>query len=283
MSLDLHMHSHFSDGNWSPTELVEHAISIGLKHIALTDHDTVNGIDEARLAAADKIEIIPAVEINTLWRSESGEWKDIHILGYFIDTTNSALLDLLQQQRREREIHVQNCVQQLSAVGVPLTLEIVQQYSGKGAVGKLHLAQAIIAAGGAKDANEAFEKYLLRGSESYVERKSTAPEQAIKAITGAGGVASIAHPGAEDFIFEQIVWLKSCGLAAIEAHHRAHSSSRVEQFIRFAEKHDMLVTGGSDCHGPYKEYKSTMGSVAVPLERLALLRSAAAGGVSAFI
>jgi predicted metal-dependent phosphoesterase TrpH len=275
MSLDLHLHSHFSDGNWSPTELVEHAVSIKLKHIAITDHDTINGIPEARLAAGNRIEIIPGVEINTLWQLDNGQWKDIHILGYFIDHANAKLLRLLEKQRAQREIHTLQCIEKLSLGGIAITMEHIQQYSGKGAVGKLHLAQAIIAAGGAADATEAFDKYLLRGSKYYVERKSVTAYEAIEVINAAGGVASIAHPGNDQHIFDLILKLKSMGLRAIEAHHRAHSRKRVREFTRFARSNKMLVTGGSDCHGPYKEYKSTMGTVPVPLRLLVDLRNAA--------
>ncbi len=154
-------------------------------------------------------------------------------------------------------------------------METVRQHAGKGAVGKLHLTQAILAIGAAQDANEAYDKFLARDSKYFVERKSATPEEAIAAITDANGIASIAHPGKEDFIMPLILRLKTKGLRAVEAYHRIHSVDRMRQFVRFAQRNELLLTGGSDCHGPFKEYKATIGTVPVPIEVLHKLREAA--------
>jgi predicted metal-dependent phosphoesterase TrpH len=275
MSLDLHLHTYHSDGRWSPTEVVEHAVKMKLKHIAITDHDTVCGIKEAQEAAGDRLEIIPGIEINTVWQDNEGRRHDIHILGYFIDTNSTKLHRFLERQREARQEHAQECVRTLVAAGVPISMETVRQHAGKGAIGKLHLTQAILAVGAAKDANEAYDKYLARDSKYFVERKSATPEEAIAAINDANGIASIAHPGKEDFVMPLILNLKTKGLRAIEAYHRIHSQDRVRQFVRFAKRNDMLLTGGSDCHGPFKEYKATIGTVPVPIEVLSKLRQAA--------
>ncbi|MGH9548988.1 MAG: PHP domain-containing protein [Terriglobales bacterium] len=281
MTIDLHLHSDLSDGTWSPAALVEHAIKIKLKHIALTDHDTVAGISEAAQAAGDRLEIIPAVEINTVARSSKGGSQDIHILGYFIDPSDSALANLLQRQRDARLAHARECVRRVAQSGVPITLDLVLRYAGRGAIGKMHLTQAIIDAGGAADANEAYNRFLVRGSEYFVDRASAAPEEAIAAINGAGGIASIAHPGKGDEMFELILKLKGCGLRAVEVYHRMHSVNRVRQYIRFCNRNLLLTTGGSDCHGPFKQYAPTIGSISVPPDVLTKLRAAARAKVMA--
>ena len=135
----------------------------------------------------------------------------------------------------------------------------------------MHLAQAIIAAGGAKDESEAFDKFLTRGSAHYVERENITPHEAVEVIIAAGGVASIAHPGKDERILDLILALKQLGLGGIEAYHRMHSEEIVQLYVEFAERHDLILTGGSDCHGPYKEYAATAGTIPVPqsvLERL---------------
>ena len=275
MTVDLHLHTHHSDGTWSPSDLVDYAQKMRLRHIAITDHDTVAGVEEAQRRAGDELEVIPGVEINTLWRDQSGQIKDIHILGYFINITNRTLLELLERQRAARKAHAVEYIRRIADSGVKITLEMVEKYAGIGAIGKAHLAQAVIDAGAAADATEAFEKFLTRGSEYYIERQSTTPQEAIDAINRAGGVASIAHPGKGDEIYSFILKLKRSGLRAVEAYHRIHSGNRVRQYVRFANRNGLLLTGGSDCHGPFRKHKPTLGTISVPAEVLDRLREAA--------
>jgi predicted metal-dependent phosphoesterase TrpH len=275
MSVDLHLHTHYSDGTWSPEELVEHAVKIKLRHIAVTDHDTVEGIAEAKECARGRLEIINAVEVNTVHKLGDGTVEDIHILGYFIDPCDRDLDRLLKCQRQARLVHAQECIERIASSGVPITLDMVQKHAGRGSIGKVHLTRALIEAGAAGDAGEAYDKYLKRGSEYFIERLSVVPEDAIRAITGAGGIASIAHPGRANHIFDLILRLKQAGLGAIEAYHRMHSVDRTKQYVRFANRHDLLLTGGSDCHGPFGSYASTAGSIPVPLEVVEKLRAKA--------
>ena len=139
----------------------------------------------------------------------------------------------------------------------------------------MHLARAIIEAGGAKDASEAYDRYLARGSEFFVDRNSVTPEEAIEAITASGGIASIAHPGKGDHMFNLILKLKRAGLGAVEAYHRIHSVDRVKQYVRFASRNNLLVTGGSDCHGPFESYAATVGTIPVPAAVVEKLRARA--------
>jgi predicted metal-dependent phosphoesterase TrpH len=272
--LDLHLHTHHSDGTWSPTELVEHAVAIGMKHIAVTDHDTVDGVAEAIEVAAGRLEVIPAVEINTIYIDGSGNGHDVHILGYFIDTENKDLADVLARQKAARAAHVLDCIALLAAAGIEITLDDVQACAGKGAVGKAHLTEAIVRAGGAADVSEAYQKYMVRSSPFYAQRKSVAPLDAVKAIRAAGGIPSIAHPGKEEHVIPLIESLSQHGLMGIEAFHRVHTLRLLRQYLRYANRHSMLVTGGSDCHGPFQQYRSMMGTISVPPEVLTALKKA---------
>jgi predicted metal-dependent phosphoesterase TrpH len=272
MSLDLHTHSHFSDGTWSPTELVNHAISLNMKHIALTDHDTTDGINEAIESAKGMIEIIPALEINTIHKLPDGRSEDVHILGYFIDKENKSLKQVLQKQQDARRVHVCETIEKVRSLGINLDMHGVQRFAGLGSVGKAHITQAIVAAGGAPDITSAYEQFMCRGSQHYVQRRSVTPQEAIQAINTAGGIASIAHPGQAAYIDELILALRDCGLQGIEAFHRVHSLERVRHFIRLAHRNNLVVTGGSDCHGPFEDFASTIGSISVPSEVLTNLR-----------
>lgn len=274
MSIDLHLHTHHSDGTWSPTALVTHAISIGMKHIAITDHDSIEGIEEAREAAHGKLEIIPGIEINTIYQHDSGKREDIHVLGYFIDPKSQALLEVLKRQQDARTRHVYDSIDAVAALGIAITADSVQKHAGIGSIGRAHITMAIVEAGGAADVNEAWEKFMTRNSPHYVPRNSVSPMDAIRAINAAGGIASIAHPGKGKHIDALIMQLREdAGLAAIEAHHRVHSNDLVTHFIELANKNDMLITGGSDCHGPFEDYAPTVGSIPVPLENLHRLRA----------
>lgn len=264
MQADFHLHTHHSDGTWSPAALIEHAIKIKLTHIAITDHDTTDGISEGRAAAAGRLEIISGVEINTIQRQADGTHRDVHILGYFIDAADADLQKLLASQRQARLDHIEKMVALLNADGHPLSMEMIKACAGYGAIGKGHITQAMVDCGMAPSIMEAYEKFIAKESPYYVRRESVSPEQAIAAINNAGGFASIAHPGKSPQMMPYILSLKEQGLAGVEAFHRMHSGNLVRQYIRFANRNSMIITGGSDCHGPYKEYKATVGSISMP-------------------
>lgn len=276
--IDLHLHSRYSDGTWSPRELVEHAVKIGLKHIALSDHDTTDGIAEARAAAAGRIEIIDAVEISCM---EAG--RNVHILGYFIDPDNHELKSLLLKQKEARERHLSERIERISAGGVKITEESVRACVGGslGVLGTAHITEAIVRAGGAPDITSAWETFLKPSSPYYVERRSITPLMAVAAIRRAGGIASIAHPGGGEDVNDRrcqndviplIESLLGQGLGALEAYHRVHDDAMREFYAEFAARRGLLTTGGSDCHGPYEEYPSTMGSIKLPAGILDALR-----------
>ncbi len=273
MSVDLHLHTLHSDGSWSTAELVEAAIEKNLKIIAITDHDTVAGIEEARAIAGERIEIIAGIEINTVYQKDSTR-KDVHILGLFIDATHPALAAIIQRQQQARNRLVDDTVEKLNSLGVPLTHDMVQEFAGQGSIGRPHLTRAIVKAGGAENINDAYSRFMERSSPEYIARHSIQPHEAIEAINASGGISSIAHPGKDPEIEQIILELKKKGLRAIEVFHRSHNLKLIKHYMRFAAKNDMLITGGSDCHGPSDGYPASVGTIRVPPDVVSNLRAA---------
>lgn len=276
MAVDLHLHTHHSDGSWSPRQLVEEAIKLRFRHIAITDHDTTAGIAEATEVAGDQIEIIPGIEINTVLKRDGQDDFDVHILGYFITAGHSALEAVIAKQQEARLRLVDDAVVKLNSLGINLTHEAVRECAGEGSIGRPHITKAIVQVGGARSITKAYERFMDRNSEDYIARFSVTPQDAIKAITEAGGLASIAHPGKGDEICQTILELKEAGLHGVEAYHRSHGIKLVKRYIKFATANKMLVTGGSDCHGPSHGYPASIGSIRVPLDVLYSLRGAVA-------
>lgn len=246
-----------------------------MKHIALTDHDTTGGIDEALERAGTKLEIIPAVEINTIYVERNIDDKpahDVHILGYFIDKENEALKKLLERQKLARQSQVERIIARVNENGYSLTLDGVAKCAGKGALGKAHISEAIVRCGASGDIMSAYENYLRRSGQYYIERESVSPFEAIEAIKLAGGLASIAHPGKGAHMKALLTELVESGLDGVEAYHRVHSLTLLKKYLRFAHDNNLVVTGGSDCHGPYREYASLMGCISIPGEVLTALQ-----------
>jgi predicted metal-dependent phosphoesterase TrpH len=264
MRVDLHLHSTHSDGNWSPSQLVAHAISIGMSVIALTDHDTVSGIAETIECASGKLEVIPAIEINTVWSDVSAISQDVHILGYFIDKENRMLLDLLEKQNQARDQQVEKLVQILVDDGMTISMDSIRKRAAGSPIGKMHVTQAIVEANGAVDVTDAYLKYYDRKSKYYVQRQSASPFEAIRVIQAAGGITSIAHPSHSADLTELIEELSNHGLDGIEVYHRTHKPAQVQHHLELARRLGLIVTGGSDCHGPWGEHNSLMGTISVP-------------------
>ncbi|HEY9789550.1 MAG TPA: PHP domain-containing protein [Candidatus Obscuribacterales bacterium] len=274
MPADLHLHTLHSDGSWTPTQVVEAACEQGLQCIAITDHDTVAGIAEAQRVAAARVEVIPGIEINTVYATANGERLDVHILGYFIDTDNADLRKTMQRQQDARHQLVADTIVRCNKLGIDLQMQHVIECAGTGSIGRPHLSRAIVKAGGAKDVTEAFSRFMSRESPDFIPRNSITPQEAIQAIESAGGIASIAHPGKNERMERVILELKEAGLRAVEAYHRSHSLELVKQYLRLAAINHMLATGGSDCHGPSDGYPASIGSVKVPIDVVLALKSA---------
>jgi len=235
--------------------------------IALTDHDTVAGIPEALQAGTEmKVEVIPGVEL-----SAQDVNQEIHILGYFIrwdDPAFQRILDFLEGMRQDRLGEILRC---LHRTGIPLTLDEVLEIAGKGTVGRLHVARALVARGAVGTQDEAFDRFLARGRPAYVERTGFTASEAIAAIRQANGIPVLAHPG--NSRLANLGSLIQAGLRGIEVMHPAHTTEDVVALTRLATQHGLLITGGSDCHGLAKG-KISLGTIRLPLAYVECLRQA---------
>lgn len=276
--VDLHVHSTASDGRLSPTEVVREAARIGLSYLALADHDSVNGIEEALAAAHDfpGLTVIPAVEINT--DVPKGE---AHILGYLVDYHHPGLLRTLAGLRDSREERAQRMIAKLTALGMPIAWERVQAIAGPGAIGRPHIAQALLEKGYIATVKEAFDKYLAAGGPAHVERDKISPADAVHLVCDAGGLPVLAHPFTVPDPEALIIELKIYGLVGIEAHYNHYTPEERNRLVALANKYRLIATGGSDFHGIDMTNETPLGGAGVPLEsaeRLLALAKAAAGG-----
>ncbi len=241
---DLHIHTTFSDGDMSPTQVVEAACELGLAGIAIADHDEVAGVDEA--VEAGKLcglRVIPAAEFSTY----DGK-ADIHILGYLLDTRSEKLLEHLTKFRNARRERGIKMVELLRGMGVEIDVDSVLEIAGDGAVGRPHIAQALLRNGVIDNYEEAFRKYIGFHSPAYVQKYHLRPSEAFDIIREAGGVAVLAHPGTlrRDDLIPGFV---AAGMRGIEVHHPKHDRHAVDHYKQMAEKLGLVATGGSDSHG----------------------------------
>lgn len=241
---DLHVHSTASDGTLSPTDLVALALERGLRVLAITDHDSVDGVNEALAAAkGTPLTVIPALELSA---TEGGH--DVHVLGYFVRHEDQLLLTRLAELRAARLVRARAMVEQLSEAGYTVTIAEVLALAEGGAVGRSHVARALVDAGHAEDIRDAFVRLIGRGRPFYVGKEARSAVEAIGIIHEAGGLAVIAHPGVshDEEIVEELV---AAGLDGIEAYHADHTPEQRRYFAEVAERHGLLVTGGTDFHG----------------------------------
>lgn len=247
---DLHLHTTASDGTLTPRQMVQAAKEVGLSVIAITDHDTVSGLAEALEAGQElDIEVIPGIELSTI-----DSKQEVHILGYYIDTSCQNLLDVLSQMIHARDTRAVRMIEKLNELGVSITLDRVREISGNEFMGRPHIARAMIEAGYIKEHAEAFTtEYIGSGGRAYVERYKITPEQAISLIHEAGGVAVLAHPGClgDGGVLgeEDIVRYVGFGLDGVEVYYAKHSPEQVEYYKRLALTYGLMMTGGSDFHG----------------------------------
>ena len=260
--VDLHIHSTASDGALSPEEVVGESVRRGLSVIALTDHDTVNGVAPA-LAAAEAfpgLRVVPGVELST--DVAQGE---VHILGYFIDYSDGELLARLERMRNSRRERAQEMIARLGDLGVNIDWSRVQEIAGEGSVGRPHLAQAMVEGGYVGSLKEAFDSYIGRGGPAYVERRKLTPAAAVELILRVRGLPVLAHPLTVADPETLVIELKAAGLIGIEAYYKDYSAADVGKLLSLAESHQLAVTGGSDYHGLDTESEAGIGSVEVPL------------------
>jgi predicted metal-dependent phosphoesterase TrpH len=253
--------------------LVEEAASREVRILALTDHDTVAGIDEARLAGQRVgVEIIPGVELSAALPG-GGE---IHLLGYFVETDDPALLSQLAGYAHARAERMERMVERLGRIGAPVALERVQEIAGHGTVGRPHLARALVEAGYADDLSDAFARYIGGGKPAFVPRPRVDPRDAIALVSAAGGVPVLAHPfttGGVESVLDRLV---PAGLAGMEVDYGEYSLEDREILREIATRRGLVATGGSDYHGPDRRIARELGSAGVPLAAVAALRRARA-------
>jgi len=240
----MHVHTTASDGIESPAEVVARARVIGLEALAITDHDTLEGIEPAIVAGhLHGVEVIPGIELST---EDNG--KEIHILGYLMDLSNQEFIDKISLFRQYRIKRIKKMVIKLKELGFPVEMERVMAISGTGSVGRPHLAAEMVEAGVVADITEAFDKYIGTGCPAYVPRYKVKPVEAVQLIRKAKGIPVLAHPGLSNSS-ELIPDLVQVGLIGLEAYHPAHSRELSAYYCRLAEKHSLIITGGSDYHG----------------------------------
>lgn len=272
--VDLHMHSHHSDGFYSPEEVVNKAKAKGLDVISFTDHDSINSLKEA-IKAGKKygVEIIPGVEISTDISD-----REIHILGYFIDPKNPELEHYLSFFREERLKRAARIVQKLNILGINITLDDVIDKAGNGAVGRPHIAHAMKGKGVISSYFEAFNKYIGNGGPAYERKVHVSPQSAFKIISDAGGLSFIAHPGnLPEYIIKELI---DAGVDGIEVVHPSHLPHKVKYYRGIVNEYFLLESGGSDFHGGDRNDEDNLGKYfinvnAVDAMRTRLLRNSA--------
>lgn len=269
-TVDLHVHTCFSDGAFSPKEVVEYAKKTGLSCIAIADHDCIDGIAPARRAAKKlDLEIVPAVEMTAREKN-----IEIHILGFYPDIKDKDFLGKLEVIRRSRIDRMDKIIEKLKKYNVIIDPEEVLKISGPGSVGRLHLAAVLEDKGYVSSVREAFGRFLGDKGPCYVRHLEMSAKDTILELKRVGAVAVFAHPnlmGGESLIPKLVGY----GLDGIEAYHSEHSPSAARRYVELAGEYHLLVTGGSDCHGLNKG-RILMGTVRVPYGFVEELRRCAA-------
>ncbi|MDO8750720.1 MAG: PHP domain-containing protein [Dehalococcoidia bacterium] len=243
--VDLHLHTTESDGRLTPAELVALADQRGLKVIAITDHDTTDGLDPAWKAAMayPHLTVIAGIELSTdIPRNE------IHILGYYIDHRDMSFQLMLQQFRESRVDRAQKMVEKLGGLGMALEWDRVKEIAGQGSIGRPHVAEAMLEKGYISYFQEAFEKYIGRNGPAYVEREKQIPEAAVQLIGAVGGAAVLAHPAQVDDLDTVLQSLKAAGLKGMEVYYAQYDEATVARLAALAKRYDLLPCGGSDYH-----------------------------------
>ncbi len=271
--IDLHTHSTASDGKLRPSEVVRLAAQLGLRAIALTDHDTTDGVTEALLAGREwGIQVIAGVEINS-----EGEHGDAHILGYFIDPSEPGLQEQLLAIRDARIGRAKGMLKKLAALGMPLEWERILAMAGDASsMARPHIARAMVEAGHVASVQEAFDRYIANDGPAYVNRLRLTMREAVGLIHDAGGVAVMAHP-AESRLVHLIPPLVEAGLDGVEVYYPTHTPEQQAELLELAARYQLVVTGGSDFHAPDDPKHGVLGCVDVPLDVVQKLQARVTG------
>jgi len=257
--IDLHVHSTASDGEFPPGELVDLACREGLQAFALTDHDTVAGIEEALGAASRRnICVVPGIEIST-----EIDGVEAHILGYGIDYASPRLVRILDDFHRARQARARRIVARLGSLGMRLSWDEVMRFARGKVVGRPHIASAMVARGYVASVEEAFQRYLGHGGAAYESRQKLTPVEAVRLVLEVGGTAVLAHPWSVAFLVKELV---DYGLMGLEVYYPGYGSMQVRRLKALAHEYGLLCTGGSDFHGPHVTPDNPLGAALAPPE-----------------
>jgi predicted metal-dependent phosphoesterase TrpH len=265
--IDLHLHTTASDGWLAPEDLVRVAAEAGLSTMAVTDHDTVTAVPRVQEAARLRgLDVVPGIEVTAVQ-----DGRDVHVLGYFVDVDNRAFNSFLDGQRAHRRRRLDEIVDRLASLGVPLARPLPGESADAAvALGRPLVARALVEAGHCASWAEAFDRFLADGRPAFVPRRGASPADVVSHIHGAGGIAALAHPGKSSppALVEAMV---DAGMQAIEVFHPDHGIEDTARYLDLARRHHLVPTGGSDYHGEGSGRESFLGRVTLPPEHYAAL------------
>ncbi len=263
MKADFHLHTTASDGRYSPEDIVRMAVSRGVEIIAITDHDSVDGVPAALEAAKPfpKLKVIPGVEVST-----DVPHGEVHMLGYFIDYSDPELTKKLADLRNSRRVRAQRMLEKLANMGLLIEWNRVQEIAGSGSVGRPHIARAMIEKGYVRSNKEAFSRFIGREGPAYVEREKMTPEQVVEMVVKVGGLPVLAHPGDLDNLDQFIPRVQRAGMIGMEVYYDGYTAKTVELLASLSHKHNLIALGGSDFHGLDTLSETPLGGVDIPPE-----------------
>lgn len=262
--VDLHIHTCCSDGVFTPSEAVAYASKVGLSAISITDHDTVDGVQEA-LEAGKKygVEVIPGIELSA--ELDNVAKTEMHILGYYVNHKSKSFNEALSIFKKARQKRAKDIFEALKALGIELEPDGLVENTGGKNIGRLHFAKALVEKKCVSCVSEAFQKFLGLDKPAYFPKHYISPKDAINLILKAGGIPVLAHPYYGHYSNKNIFkGLINDGLMGIEAWHKSHPANVVKKFLNIAEELNLVATGGSDCHGAYGNETPLMGKIKVP-------------------
>lgn len=268
MKYDLHVHTYYSDGLFSPATVVKNGIERGLDGIAITDHDSVLGIEEAIIYSKnfENFNVIPGIELSCIYDNH-----EVHILGYFIDYRDEKMLSVTNDLRNHRLIRGTKIVEKLNDLNIDIHIENIKDKNDNDFIGRVAIARELINKGYVSTIQEAFNKYLNPGKPAYVERYKLTIDDAISLIKGAGGIPVLAHPGLLNDKYT-IFYCIERGIEGVEYIHSKHTSKQIKKFKDIITRYNLIGTGGSDCHGELNDGELLLGRYYVDLNLIPQLK-----------